>query len=108
MVLPCTGTIKMLVTHASASAKEFLTWLRQLADWQQDLRSSNTSDTDFVEAVKDDIFQEQIFVFTPHGEVKDLPVGSTPLDFAYRIHSKVGDQCAGARIIQQQSRWWWR
>ena len=84
--------------EASASAKELLTWLRQLAEWQQELRVSNTSDADFVEAVKDDIFQEQIFVFTPKGEVKDLPVGSTPLDFAYRIHSSIGDRCAGARI----------
>ncbi len=86
---------------ASASAKELLSWLRQLADWQRDLRSSNTSDTEFADAVKDDIFQEQIFVFTPRGEVKELPVGSTPLDFAYRIHSKVGDRCAGARIIME-------
>jgi len=84
--------------HASASAKELLAWLRQLADWQHDLRSPTTSDTEFIEAVKDDIFQEQIFVFTPKGEVKDLPVGSTPLDFAYRIHSKIGDRCAGARV----------
>ncbi|GCE26050.1 (p)ppGpp synthetase [Dictyobacter alpinus] len=84
---------------ASSSAKELLTWLRQLAEWQQDLRIANASDTEFVEAVKDDIFQEQIFVLTPKGEVKDLPVGSTPLDFAYRVHTKVGDHCAGARII---------
>jgi GTP diphosphokinase / guanosine-3',5'-bis(diphosphate) 3'-diphosphatase len=84
---------------ASSSAKELLTWLRQLADWQHEIRASNASDTEFVKAVKDDIFQEQIFVFTPKGEVKDLPVGSTPLDFAYRVHSKVGDSCAGARII---------
>lgn len=86
---------------ASASAKELLSWLRQLADWQRDLRSSNTSDTEFADAVKDDIFQEQIFVFTPRGEVKDLPVGSTPLDFAYRVHSRLGDRCAGARIIME-------
>src|SRR5205823_1457462 len=64
---------------------------------------SNTSDADFVEAVKDDIFQEQIFVFTPRGEVKDLPVGSTPVDFAYRIHSGLGDKCAGARIITEST-----
>jgi (p)ppGpp synthetase, RelA/SpoT family len=86
---------------ASASAKELLMWLRQLTEWQQELKSANTSDADFVEAVKDDIFQEQIFVLTPRGEVKDLPVGSTPLDFAYRIHTKVGDHCAGARIISE-------
>src|SRR3989449_3653071 len=87
--------------RASASAKELLSWLRQLADWLRDLRSANASDAEFVEAVKDDIFEEQIFVFPPKGEVKDLPVGSTPLDFAYRIHSKVGDRCAGARVITE-------
>ena len=82
--------------HATASAKELLTWLRQLTDWQRELRSATANDTEFVEAVRDEIFQEQIFVFTPKGEVKDLPVGSTPLDFAYRIHTKVGDKCCGS------------
>src|SRR6266849_1335601 len=87
--------------HASASAKELLAWLRQLADWQRELRSATANDTEFVEAVRDEIFQEQIFVFTPKGEGKDLPVGSTPLDFAYRIHTKVGDRCVGDRIITE-------
>jgi len=85
--------------RASASARELLSWLRQLADWQRDLRSAN--DSEFVEAVRDEIFDEQIFVFTPKGEVKDLPVGSTPLDFAYRIHTKIGDRCAGARVTTE-------
>jgi GTP diphosphokinase / guanosine-3',5'-bis(diphosphate) 3'-diphosphatase len=87
--------------HATASAKELLAWLRQLADWQRELHTATANDTEFVEAVRDEIFQEQIFVFTPKGEVKDLPVGSTPLDFAYRIHTKVGDRCAGARVITE-------
>src|SRR5205085_8875966 len=87
--------------RASGSARELLAWLRQLAEWQRELRSATTNDAEFVEAVKDEIFQEQIFVFTPKGEVKDLPVGSTPVDFAYRIHTKVGDRCAGARIISE-------
>jgi guanosine-3',5'-bis(diphosphate) 3'-pyrophosphohydrolase len=87
--------------NASASARELLTWLRQLAEWQHEMHAASASDTEFVEAVKGDIFQEQIFVFTPKGEVKELPVGSTPLDFAYRVHSQVGDKCAGARIITQ-------
>ncbi len=87
--------------RASASAKELLTWLRQLAEWQRELRSSTASDREFVEAVKDDLIHEQIFVFTPKGEVKDLPAGSTPVDFAYRIHSKLGDKCAGARVITE-------
>src|SRR5437667_6477334 len=89
--------------HATASAKELLTWLRQLTDWQRELGSATVNDTEFVEAVRDEIFQEQIFVFTPKGEVKDLPVGSTPLDFAYRIHTKLGDKCAGARIITEST-----
>ncbi len=84
---------------ASASARELLGWLRQLAEWQQDLRIANTSESELVDVGKDDAFEEQIFVFTPKGEVKDLPVGSTPLDFAYRIHSGIGEKCAGARII---------
>ncbi len=84
---------------ASSSAKELLSWLRQMTEWQRELHTSTASDTDFVEAVKDDILQEQIFIFTPRGEVKDLPVGSTPIDFAYRVHTKIGDTCAGARII---------
>ncbi|MBA2681970.1 MAG: bifunctional (p)ppGpp synthetase/guanosine-3',5'-bis(diphosphate) 3'-pyrophosphohydrolase, partial [Ktedonobacteraceae bacterium] len=67
-----------------------------LREWQ---RSLPQGADEFVEAVKDDIFQEQIFVFTPQGEVKDLPRGSTPLDMAYRIHTDIGDHCDGARII---------
>ena len=73
-----------------------IAWIEQLRDWQRELPQSAD---EFVEAVKGDIFQEQIFVFTPKGEVKDLPRGSTPLDMAYRIHTDIGDHCAGARII---------
>jgi guanosine-3',5'-bis(diphosphate) 3'-pyrophosphohydrolase len=87
--------------HASASAKELLSWLRQLAEWQRELRATTSSDSEFVRAMRDEFLEEQIFVFTPKGEVKDLPVGSTPLDFAYRIHTKVGDHCAGARVTTE-------
>ncbi len=73
-----------------------IAWIEQLRDWQRELPQSAD---EFVEAVKGDIFQEQIFVFTPKGEVKDLPRGSTPLDMAYRIHTDIGEHCAGARII---------
>ncbi|WP_052568586.1 RelA/SpoT family protein [Ktedonobacter racemifer] len=85
--------------NASSTAKELLTWIHQLAEWQHEIKAANATDSEFVEAVKDDLFEEQIFIFTPRGEVKDLPVGSTPLDFAYRIHTKIGDSCAGARVI---------
>jgi GTP pyrophosphokinase len=78
------------------SYREMISWIEQLREWQRELPQSAD---EFVEAVKDDIFQEQIFVFTPKGEVKDLPRGSTPLDMAYRIHTDLGNHCAGARII---------
>ncbi|GAC1447016.1 MAG: bifunctional (p)ppGpp synthetase/guanosine-3',5'-bis(diphosphate) 3'-pyrophosphohydrolase [Ktedonobacteraceae bacterium] len=78
------------------SYREMGAWIEQLSEWQRALPQGAD---EFVEAVKGDIFQEQIFVFTPQGEVKDLPRGSTPLDMAYRIHTDIGDHCAGARII---------
>ncbi|HXR64587.1 MAG TPA: RelA/SpoT family protein, partial [Ktedonobacteraceae bacterium] len=81
---------------ARLSTNEMITWIEQLRDWQRELPQNAD---EFVEAVKGDIFQEQIFVFTPKGEVKDLPRGSTPLDMAYRVHTDIGDHCAGARIV---------
>jgi GTP pyrophosphokinase len=71
-----------------------LAWLRQVMDWQRDVSDA----TEFVEGVKLDVFQDQVFVFTPKGEVKDLPAGATPLDFAYRIHTDIGHRCIGAKI----------
>src|SRR6266516_1648172 len=81
---------------ARLSSHEMIDWIEQLREWQRELPQNAD---EFVEAVKGDIFQEQIFVFTPKGEVKDLPRGSTPLDMAYRIHTDIGDHCIGARII---------
>jgi len=75
--------------------EEKLTWLRQqFFDWQAD----NNSDTEFMKAVVDDLFTDQVFVFTPRGDVIDLPVGSGPIDFAFRIHSELGLRCVGARV----------
>ncbi len=71
-----------------------LAWLRQLMDWQREVSDA----TEFVEGIKLDIFQDQVFVFTPKGDVKDLPAGATPLDFAYRIHTDVGHRCIGAKV----------
>lgn len=81
---------------ARLSTREMISWIEQLREWQRELPQNAD---EFVEAVKGDMFQEQVFVFTPKGEVKDLPRGSTPLDLAYRIHTDIGDHCAGARII---------
>ncbi|MES2209016.1 MAG: bifunctional (p)ppGpp synthetase/guanosine-3',5'-bis(diphosphate) 3'-pyrophosphohydrolase [Chloroflexota bacterium] len=71
-----------------------LAWLRQLMDWQRDVSDA----TEFVEGIKLDIFQDQVFVFTPKGEIKDLPAGATPLDFAYRIHTDVGHRTIGSKV----------
>jgi GTP diphosphokinase / guanosine-3',5'-bis(diphosphate) 3'-diphosphatase len=71
-----------------------LAWVRQLMDWQREISDA----TEFVEGLKLDVFQDQVFVFTPKGEVKDLPAGATPLDFAYRIHTDVGHRCIGAKV----------
>ena len=69
-------------------------WLRQLMEWQRDLKDP----TEFIETVKIDLFQDEVFVFTPKGDVKALPKGSTPIDLAYAIHSQVGEHCSGARV----------
>jgi len=71
-----------------------LSWLRQLLDLQSDLRDPH----EWLESLKLDLFKDQVFVFTPKGDVIDLPAGSTPVDFAYRIHTELGHRCAGARV----------
>jgi GTP pyrophosphokinase len=74
--------------------EEKIGWLRQLIDWHRELSGTE----EFLESVKTDIFIDQVFVFTPKGEVKDLPKGATPLDFAYRIHTELGHRCIGAKV----------
>ncbi|MDR1060897.1 MAG: bifunctional (p)ppGpp synthetase/guanosine-3',5'-bis(diphosphate) 3'-pyrophosphohydrolase [Clostridiales bacterium] len=71
-----------------------LAWLRQLIDWQRDLQDAG----DFVESLKIDLFADEVFVFTPKGDVYDMPIGSTPIDFAYRVHSAIGNRLNGARV----------
>ncbi len=70
-------------------------WLRQLMDWQKDISGGAQ---EFVESLKTDVFQDQVYVFTPRGEIKELPAGSTPIDFAYRIHTEIGHKCVGAKV----------
>jgi GTP pyrophosphokinase len=69
-------------------------WLRQLVEWQRDLDDPR----EFLETVKVDLFADEVFVFTPKGAVKSLPRGATPVDFAYTIHSEVGEHCVGAKV----------
>ncbi|MBI4186494.1 MAG: bifunctional (p)ppGpp synthetase/guanosine-3',5'-bis(diphosphate) 3'-pyrophosphohydrolase [Chloroflexi bacterium] len=74
--------------------EERIAWLRQLVDWHRELSGAE----EFLESVKMDIFIDQVFVYTPKGEIKDLPKGSTPLDFAYRVHTELGHRCVGAKV----------
>jgi GTP pyrophosphokinase len=69
-------------------------WLRQLMEWQRSL----TDPAEFLESVRMNLFPDDVYVFTPRGEVKTFPKGATPIDFAYSIHSEVGEKCAGAKV----------
>ncbi len=71
-----------------------LDWLRQLLEWQKDLKDPK----EFIDTLKIDFFDDEVFVFTPNGDVVDLPEGSTPVDFAYRVHTGVGNTCVGAKV----------
>ena len=74
--------------------EEKMTWLRQLLEWQREVSGAE----EYVESFKTDIFKNQVFVYTPKGELKELPAGATPIDFAYRIHTDVGHRCIGAKV----------
>ncbi len=78
---------------SSRDAERF-TWLRQILDWQRELKDPK----EFMASLRIDLFADEIFVFTPQGDVKELPEGATPVDFAYLIHTQVGDHCAGAKV----------
>ncbi len=71
-----------------------LRWLRRLLDWQQELSDPK----EFMDTLKVDLFEDEVFVFTPKGEVKSLAAGATPLDFAYEVHTDVGHRCVGAKV----------
>ena len=88
------GTKDYLDRKASFAEKNELVWVQQLKNWQRDFSSSE----DFLESLKIDFFKDRIFAITPNGEVIDLPAGATPIDFAYSIHSTVGDECVGVKI----------
>jgi GTP pyrophosphokinase len=69
-------------------------WLRGLMDWRQDVADAN----EFVDAMKQDVFEDRVYAFTPRGDIIDLPAGSTAIDFAYHVHTSVGDRCRGAKV----------
>ena len=73
---------------------ERFTWLRQIMDWQREA----TDPKEFMRSLRYDLFQDEVYVFTPKGDVKEIPEGATPVDFAYMVHTEVGNHCAGAKI----------
>jgi len=78
---------------AGEGLKDELAWLQQIGDWREELDSE-----EFLESVKTDVLVDRVFVYTPKGEIKDLPRGATPLDFAFRIHTDLGFRCIGAKV----------
>jgi guanosine-3',5'-bis(diphosphate) 3'-pyrophosphohydrolase len=73
---------------------ERINWLRRVMEWRQDVDDAQ----EFVDGMKTDVFKDRVYVFTPHGDIIDLPAGSTPIDFAYHVHTNVGNRCRGAKV----------
>lgn len=88
------NTKAYLERNASMADKKELSWIKQLRSWQQNF----TNPEEFVQSLKIDFFQDRILTLTPNGEVIDLPVGATPIDFAYQIHTEIGNHCSGAKV----------
>ncbi len=88
------GTLDYILKRIKRVPQEDLRWVKELAKWQRNLQDN----LEFSQNLEVDFFSDRIFVYTPQGEVKDLPAGSTPIDFAYSIHSEIGNSCTGAKI----------
>ena len=80
--------------HSQERIRERLAWFKRILEWQRDLSDPR----EFMESLKIDLFEDEVFVFTPKGDVIDLPRGATPIDFAYAIHTEVGHRCVGAKV----------
>jgi GTP pyrophosphokinase len=81
-------------THRDKAYDQRINWLRNMMEWRSDVKDA----TEFVESMQTDVFQDRVYVFTPRGDIIDLPAGSTPIDFAYHVHTDIGHRCRGARI----------
>lgn len=81
-------------SHSISPEDDKFSWLRQLLEWQNDLKDAQ----EYLDSIKDNLFEDEVYVFTPQGDVIALTRGATPIDFAYRIHTEVGNHCAGAKI----------
>lgn len=81
-------------TRRDQAYEERIKWLRNMMEWRSDVSDAS----EFVESMQSDVFQDRVYVFTPRGDIIDMPAGSTPLDFAYHVHTDIGHRCRGARI----------
>jgi len=81
-------------TPRDKSYEQRITWLRKMMEWRSDVDDAQ----EFVESMKSDVFQDRVYVFTPRGDIIDLSAGSTPIDFAYHVHTDIGHRCRGARV----------
>lgn len=81
-------------SHRDKAYEQRINWLRNMMEWRADVKDA----AEFVESMRSDVFQDRVYVFTPRGDIIDLPAGSTPIDFAYHVHTDIGHRCRGARI----------
>lgn len=81
-------------TKHDAKFEQHILWLRSMMEWNQDVNDAQ----EFVDSMKSDVFEDRVYVFTPKGDIIDLPAGSTPIDFAYHVHTDIGHRCRGAKI----------
>ncbi len=81
-------------THRDKNYEQRINWLRNMMEWRSDVNDAQ----EFVEGMKSDVFQDRVYIFTPRGDIIDLSAGSTPIDFAYHVHTDIGHRCRGARV----------
>ncbi|MGE5074155.1 MAG: RelA/SpoT family protein, partial [Anaerolineae bacterium] len=81
-------------TKRDKAYEQRINWLRNMMEWRSDVDDA----TEFVESMQTDVFQDRVYVFTPRGDIIDMPAGSTPIDFAYHVHTDIGNRCRGARV----------
>ena len=81
-------------TRRDQKYEEYVLWLRSMMEWRSDVKDAQ----EFVDSMKSDVFEDRVYIFTPKGDIYDLPAGSTPIDFAYHVHTDIGHRCRGARV----------
>jgi GTP diphosphokinase / guanosine-3',5'-bis(diphosphate) 3'-diphosphatase len=81
-------------TKRDKAYEQRINWLRNMMEWRSDVNDA----TEFVESMQSDVFQDRVYIFTPRGDIIDMPAGSTPIDFAYHVHTDIGHRCRGARV----------